>query len=101
MLLGAHCSTAGGVHMALVRAKQIMGECAQIFVKNNMQWFGRAPLPKELQLYREELKSSGVSVVFGHTSYLINLGAPSSPNREKSLRSLVQEIEIATALGLP
>src|SRR4051812_17709798 len=35
MLFGAHCSTQGGVHMALVRGRQITGECVQFFVKNN------------------------------------------------------------------
>jgi len=39
--------------------------------------------------------------VFGHTGYLINLGAPPSQNRDYSLKSLIQEIEIATALGIP
>jgi deoxyribonuclease-4 len=32
---------------------------------------------------------------------LINLGAPASDNRVRSLKSLIQEIEFATALGLP
>lgn len=87
--------------MALVRAKTIMGECAQIFVKNNMQWFGKPPSPDDLVLFEKELAAGPVSVVFGHTGYLINLGAPPSPNRDKSIRSLIQEIEFAGALGLP
>ena len=32
---------------------------------------------------------------------MINLGAPPSENRDKSLKSLLQEIEFATDLGLP
>ena len=39
--------------------------------------------------------------VFGHTGYLINLGAPASPNRDRSIKSLIQEIQLATQLGLP
>jgi deoxyribonuclease-4 len=101
MIFGAHCSTSGGFYTALQRAKSIGAECCQIFVKNNMQWFGKAPLPEAVARFNQELKSSGVSAVFGHANYLINLGAQPSANRENSLRSLSQEIEFAEALGLP
>jgi deoxyribonuclease-4 len=39
--------------------------------------------------------------VFGHAGYLINLGAQPCDNRDKSLKSLIQEIGFATDLGLP
>ena len=42
-----------------------------------------------------------MSIVFGHTGYLINLGAPACENRDKSLKSLLQEIHFAADLGLP
>jgi len=87
--------------MALVRAKQIAAESVQIFVKNNMQWFGKPYAPQDLALYANELAANKLSCVFGHTGYLINLAAPSSPNRENSIKSLVQEIRLATDLGLP
>jgi deoxyribonuclease IV len=51
--------------------------------------------------FAEARAASGLACVFGHTGYLINLGAAASANRERSLESLVQEIELATALGLP
>jgi deoxyribonuclease-4 len=101
MKFGAHCSTAGGVYFALRRAGQIGAEICQIFVKNNMQWFGKAPSKEDLSLYRSELASSSLNCVFGHAGYLINLGAPDSENRRHSIRSLVQEIEFATILDLP
>ena len=41
MLLGAHMSIAGGVHMSIERACSIQCTAMQIFVKNNMQWFAR------------------------------------------------------------
>ncbi len=66
-----------------------------------MQWFGRPPTSHEQSLFERELAASKISAVFGHTSYLINLGAAPSPNREKSLKSLIQELEFAAALGLP
>ena len=101
MIFGAHCSTSGGFYTALQRAKSIGAESCQIFVKNNMQWFGKPPRPDAVERFEQDLKPSGVLAVFGHTNYLINLGAPSSANRDNSLRSLIQEIEFAEALGLP
>jgi deoxyribonuclease-4 len=101
MLFGAHCSTAGGLYMALGRAREIDAEICQIFVKNNMQWFGKPPAELDLELYKKERSESGLACVFGHAGYLINLGAPSSQNRQISLRSLAQEIEFATQLDLP
>jgi deoxyribonuclease-4 len=101
MIFGAHCSTSGGFHAALIRGKAIGAEAVQIFVKNNMRWLGKAPEAAALALYRKEFQGSSFHCVFGHTGYLINLAARSSDNRTKSLQSLVQEIEFAGALGLP
>lgn len=101
MKFGAHMPTSGGVYKALQRGAAIGCDVVQIFVKNNMQWFGKPPTPETLALYAKELASGKISAVFGHAGYLINLGAPACDNREKSLQSLVQEIGFATELGLP
>src|SRR5271167_1180220 len=45
VLLGAHTSTAGGVAQSIVRATACGFTAAQIFVKNNKQWFA-PPLPE-------------------------------------------------------
>ena len=94
-------STGGGAWRALVRGLGIGCEVVQLFVKNNMQWFGKPYLPDDLALYAQQLASCRFSCVFGHTGYLINLGAASSENRDKSIKSLLQEIQFATDLGLP
>lgn len=101
MFFGAHMSTSGGVHKAIQRGVGIHCEIVQIFVKNNMQWLGKPYPPEEVARYRQELAVSQLRAVFGHTGYLINLGAPASANRDKSLQSLVQEIQLAESLGVP
>jgi deoxyribonuclease IV len=101
MLFGAHCSTAGGPHKALQRGKLIGADVVQIFVKNNMQWFGKPYSGPELELFAKELAADKLACVFGHAGYLINLGAPPSENRARSIQSLIQEIGLATDLGLP
>ncbi len=94
-------STSGGVWKALERGRSVNCEIVQVFVKNNMQWMGKPFSEEDIALYTKEAAASKFSTVFGHTGYLINLGAPASENRERSLKSLIQEIELATALGLP
>jgi deoxyribonuclease-4 len=101
MKFGAHMSTGGGVWKALERGAGIHCEIIQIFVKNNMQWFGKPHSPNDLARYANELASGKVSAVFGHTGYLINLAAPAGENRDRSIKSLIQEIGFATDLGLP
>lgn len=101
MKLGAHMSTGGGVWKALQRGVGIGCEVIQLFVKNNMQWFGKPHSSDDLTRYANELATQKFSCVFGHTGYLINLGAPAGGNRENSLKSLIQEINLATALGVP
>ena len=94
-------STGGGVWKALQRGAEIGCESMQIFVKNNMQWFGKPHEPNDLALYAKELAAQKVHIVFGHTGYLINLGSPPGANRDNSIKSLIQEINFATALGVP
>jgi deoxyribonuclease-4 len=94
-------STAGGAWRALQRGRSIHCDIVQIFVKNNMQWFGKPPLPDDLGRYANEMAAGDLAAVFGHTGYLINLGGPASENRERSIKSLIQEIQFATDYGLP
>lgn len=101
MIFGAHMPTSGGPHKGLERGIAIGCDIVQLFVKNNMQWFSRPHETQELALYANQLASGKLHAVFGHAGYLINLAAPESPNRLNSIKSLTQEIQLATALGLP
>lgn len=101
MKLGAHMSTSGGVYRALERGLGIGCEIVQLFVKNNMQWFGRPYAPDDLARFAQIQASGRLAAVFGHTGYLINIAAPVSPNRQRSIESLTQELQLAEALGLP
>ena len=101
MKFGAHMSASGGVWRALQRGRGIRCEIVQVFVKNNMQWLGKPFSAEDVALYASERKTSPFASVFAHTGYLINLGAQASENRDRSIQSLVQEVQLATQLGLP
>jgi deoxyribonuclease IV len=101
MKFGAHMSTGGGVWRALERGRGIGCQSVQLFVKNNMQWLGKPFVPDDAARFANEAAACQFSAIFGHTGYLINLGAQAGENRDKSIQSLTQEIQLATQLGLP
>jgi deoxyribonuclease IV len=101
MRFGMHCSTSGGPHKAIERGLSCGGETIQVFVKNNMQWLGRPYTPVELERYRHARDNAHLAHLFGHTGYLINIAAPPSPNLDRSIQSLIQEIQLADQLQLP
>ena len=94
-------STAGGAWKAFDRARSVNCESVQIFVKSNMQWFGKLPSEVDTKRFTTELAKGDVGPVFGHAGYLINLAGPNGSNLEKSMESLVKEIEIASMLNVP
>ncbi len=100
MILGSHLSTSGGVKNSLLIAKRIGCESVQIFTKNQRRWES-PPLKdgdvKEFLKLREEI---GIEKIFSHASYLINLATEDGDLREKSIKSLVDEIERASKLKL-
>ena len=94
--------TSGGVWKALERGKETGCEVVQLFVKNNMQWMGKEFAEKDLKKYHELRQTLKFDSIFAHTGYLINLGAPDdSENRQKSIDSLTQEIQLASLLEIP
>ena len=100
VLLGAHTSTAGGLLTAIQRAQACGFTAAQLFVKNNKQWFAPALPDEEARLFRAAREKSGIRF-FAHNSYLINLGSQDPVIFATSVKATVAEMERAEALGLP
>ena len=101
ILLGAHMSIAGGVHMAIERGCSIECTAMQIFVKNNMQWFAPPLAPPQIRAFLEHQQRGQISAVFAHANYLINLAATNPQFHANSLRALAEELTRANALELP
>jgi deoxyribonuclease-4 len=101
VLLGAHMSIGGGVHMSIQRACSIRCTAMQIFVKNNKQWFARPFTAEEIRAFLEHRQRGELLSVFAHANYLINLAATNPPFRANSLRSLSEELTRAHQLELP
>src|SRR5438874_2429526 len=101
VLLGAHMSIAGGVHVAIERACSIRCSAMQIFVKNNMQWFARPLTREEIRGFIEHTQRCQLASVFAHANYLINLAATNPQFHANSLRALAEELTRADQLELP
>jgi deoxyribonuclease-4 len=93
-------SIAGGVNMAIERARSIGCTAMQMFVKNNMQWFARPLTREEARVFLEHQQRSELSI-FAHANYLINLAATNRQFHTNSLRSLSEELVRADQLELP
>ena len=101
ILLGAHMSIGGGVHMAIQRARSIGCTTMQIFVKNNMQWLARPLTRREIGAFLNHSQRHELLSIFAHANYLINLAATNPQFHTNSLRSLSEELIRADQLKLP
>jgi len=101
ILIGAHMSIAGGVNMAIGRARSIGCTAMQIFVKNNMQWLSRPLTRDEIRTFLEHQQRSELLSIFAHANYLINLAATNGQFHANSIRSLSEELVRADQLELP
>ena len=101
IFLGAHMSIAGGVHIAIERARSIDCTAMQMFVKNNMQWFARPLARDEIRAFLEHQQRAELSSIFAHANYLINLAATNPLFHANSIRALSEELTRADQLELP
>src|SRR5438094_1620562 len=101
LLLGAHMSIAGGVHMAIERGRSIKCTAIQIFVKNNMQWFARPLAHEEIRAFLNHAQRGELLSIFAHANYLINLATTNPQFLTNSIRALSEELTRADQLQLP
>lgn len=100
LLLGAHTSTAGGIHHALLEGRQIGATTVQMFTSNQKQWKGRVLTPEIIDLWNNTLLETGLSHIMSHDSYLINLGGPREEILVKSRQAFHEEIDRCIKLGI-
>jgi len=101
MKLGVHTSIAGGLHRAILRGEELQCDVIQIFSTNPNQWKPRTLSPNEIERFKDAAVRTGIEPAMTHTSYLINIGSPSTRQRTKSIEAFHQEMERAEALGIP
>ncbi len=98
-LIGAHISSSGGILKIPKRAKEIGAECIQIFAGSPKRYDVRIPEKESIDKYREELEKNGISLVYIHASYLLNLASEKSELKRKSIESLKNTLYFSSAIG--
>ena len=98
--LGAHLSTAKGLHQA-VRDGHAMGAGAvQVFTSSPRMWKGGAADPKKAEALKTAWEACGRPILVSHDTYLVNLAHPDDATREKSRLCLTEELQRSAAYGI-
>ena len=99
MRLGVHVPVAAGLVKAARHARSLRCECLQIFARNARGWRGRTYTQDEIAEFRRILSKADISPLVVHSCYLANLASPDRALRERSLRSIADDMTRAVALG--
>lgn len=96
--LGVHTSIAGGIDIAIERAKSLGCNTLQIFSHNPRSWAKPMIPAKSIRRFRELKELYDMNPVFIHCSYLINIASPDANVRRRSREMLLWELDIAETI---
>ena len=103
MKIGLHVSISGSIDMAVDNA--IERECTafQIFTRNPRSWFAKDLSLDEAKKFKDKLAVSKIDrmAICAHMPYLPNLSSPEDEGYQKSIKSMIKEIERCDKLGIP
>ena len=103
MQIGCHVSIAGSIDKAVDNA--VKRECSafQIFTRNPRGWHAKELTKEDIANFKSKLKVSKIDrlATCAHMPYLPNLASPKEDGFEKSLKTLIDEIERCAQLGIP
>jgi deoxyribonuclease-4 len=99
MHIGAHLSSAGGLHKAVDRAEAAGADSLQIFTQSPRTWRPTNHDPATFERFRERRAEVELAGVLCHALYLCNFAAPNDEVYEKSVAALRNTMEVACAIG--
>lgn len=100
MLLGAHMSTAGGLHTAFERGDALGCTAIQIFTSSPRQWKGRDLTDADVAAFRAAWDASRCEICFAHDIYLTRLGTRDATILRHSRDAFQRELRTCQRLGL-
>ena len=103
MQIGLHVSISGSIDKAVDNAIERECNAFQIFTRNPRSWFAKDLEPEEAKKFKEKLKASKIDrmAICAHMPYLPNLSSPEDDGYQKSIKSMIKEIERCDKLGIP
>ncbi len=99
MQIGAHVSSSGGIDRAIDRAVEIGADSVQVFTQSPRAWRPTNHDPASFDRFREKRAEAGIGGVLCHAVYLCNLAAPDPVTYERSVATLGNTTEVASAIG--
>ncbi|MFH1254807.1 MAG: deoxyribonuclease IV [bacterium] len=101
ILVGSHISSAGEIHLAFARGESIGCTAMQIFTKSSRQWFAKKLKESAVEAFKDAAKKSSIKIVVSHAGYLINIASKNPEIIKKSVKSLIDEINLCESLQIP
>ena len=103
MQIGCHVSASGSIDKAVDNAVERDCSAFQIFTRSPRSWHAKELTKEVIDAFKSKLKSSKIDrfAICAHMPYLPNLATPKNDAFEKSVNTLVSEVERCAQLGIP
>ncbi len=101
--IGAHVSISGSIANAITNASERECSAFQLFTSNPRGWHAKDLTDDDITNYRNNLSQSNIDrfATVAHMPYLPNLSSPEIPVYEKSIHTMIREVERCDKLGIP
>ena len=103
MQIGCHVSASGSVDKAVDNAVERNCSAFQIFTRSPRSWHAKELTKEVIDAFKSKLKDSKIDrfAICAHMPYLPNLATPKDDAFEKSVNTLINEVERCAQLGIP
>ncbi len=103
MQVGCHVSISGSIDKSIDNAVERECSAFQIFTRNPRGWHAKDLTKEDIDLFKSKLKESKINrlATCAHMPYLPNLATPKNDGFEKSVKTLINEVERCALLGIP
>jgi len=101
--IGAHVSISGSIANAITNASKRECSAFQVFTSNPRGWHAKDLTDDNITNYKNNLSQSNIDrfATVAHMPYLPNLSSPEISVYEKSIHTMIREVERCDKLGIP
>ena len=103
MQIGCHVSISGSIDKSVDNAVERNCSAFQIFTRSPRSWHAKDLTKEVIDAFKSKLKDSKIDrfATCAHMPYLPNLATPKDDAFEKSVNTLINEVERCAQLGIP
>ena len=101
--IGSHVSISGSIANAITNASERECSAFQVFTSNPRGWHAKDLTDDDATNYKNNLSQSNIDrfATVAHMPYLPNLSSPEISVYEKSIHTMIREVERCDKLGIP